>query len=169
MKQLSTTQIKWLKSIHLIAAGVWITTGLVMFLLRFLNDEIKSGDQLYLMNKIIHFIDMYILVTSAIVCLITGWIYSQFTKWGYFKHKWIIFKWIVTITIITLGTIYSGPWITNLVDISKKIGLDALNNADYQWYDKSQLIMGSCMTGTLILSIFISIFKPWKSKKRINE
>jgi len=166
MKQLSSIQIKWLKSIHIIAAGVWITTGLVMFFLQFLNDEIKSGGELYLMNKIIHFIDMQILVPSAMICLLTGWIYSQYTKWGYFKHSWLIFKWIITVLIITLGTIYSGPWISSMVDISEKMGLEALNNESYLWFDKSQLIMGAGMTSTLTLTIFISIFKPWKSKKK---
>ena len=146
MKQLSLTQKKWLKSVHLIAAGVWITTGLVMFLVQFLSDDVQSGDQLYLMNKIIHFIDMKILVPSAILCLLTGWMYSQFTKWGYFNHGWLIFKWIITVLIIVLGTIYSGPWIEKLVDISGKLGTNALTNSDYQWYDKSQNIMGVCQS-----------------------
>ena len=168
MKQLSLTQKKWLKSVHLIAAGVWITTGIVMFLVQFLSDDVQSGDQLYLMNKIIHFIDMKILVPSAILCLLTGWMYSQFTKWGYFKHGWLIFKWIITVLIIVLGTIYSGPWIEKLVDISGEIGTNALTNSDYQWYDKSQNIMGVCMTSTLIITIFISVFKPAKSKKKIS-
>ncbi len=168
MKQLSATQKKWLKSIHLIAASVWITTGLIMFLVQFMNDDIKTGDQLHLMNQIIHFIDMKVLVPSAILCLLTGWMYSQFTKWGYFKHAWLIFKWIITVLIIVLGTIYSGPWIEKLVLISGEIGLDSLNDADYQWYENSQNIMGVCMTGTLIVSIFISIFKPGKSKKKTS-
>ncbi len=168
MKQLSVTQNKWLKSIHLIAAGIWITTGLIMFLIQFMSDDITSGDQLYLMNKIIHFIDMKILVPSAIVCLLTGFIYSQFTKWGYFKHGWLIFKWVITVLIIVLGTIYSGPWIEKLVDISGELGTNALTNSDYQWYDKSQNIMGVCMTGTLIITIFLSVFKPWKSIKKIS-
>ena len=168
MKQLSLTQKKWLKSVHLIAAGVWITTGLVMFLVQFLSDDVQSGDQLYLMNKIIHFIDMKILVPSAILCLLTGWMYSQFTKWGYFKHGWLIFKWFITVAIIVLGTIYSDPWISKMVDISGEVGMDALSNSDYQWYDKSQNIMGACMTSTLIITIFISVFKPSKSKKKLS-
>ena len=168
MKQLSITQKKWLKSIHLLAAGVWVTVGLTMFLLQFMSDEIQTGDQLNLMNKILHFIDMKILVPAAILCLLTGWMYSHFTKWAYFKHGWMIFKWVITLLIITLGTIYSGPWITNLVRISGELGMAALDNADYQWYDKYQNIMGFCMNATLIITVFISVFKPWKSKKKIS-
>ncbi|PKQ65405.1 hypothetical protein BZG01_13195 [Labilibaculum manganireducens] len=169
MQQLSITQKKWLKSIHLLAAGIWVTTGLTMFLLHFMRNELQTGDQLHLINKIIHFIDMKILVPSAIVSLLTGWIYSQFTKWGYFQHGWLIFKWIITLLIIILGTLYSGPWIAEMVRISGELGLTALSNTEYQWYDKSQTLMGICMNGTLILTIFISVFKPGKSKKKINK
>jgi len=165
MKNLSQTQKRWLKSIHLLSAGIWVTTGLIMFLLHFMRSEIQTGDHLYLMNQIINFIDMKILVPSAISCLITGWLYSQFTKWGYFKYGWMTFKWIITLLIIILGTLYSGPWIAEMVKISGELGMAALNNTDYQWYDKSQTLMGLCMNGTLIITIFISVFKPGKVKK----
>ncbi len=165
MKQLSITQKKWLKSVHLLAAGIWVTTGLIMFLLHFLRSSVETGEQLYLMNQIIHFIDMKLLVPAAMLSLLTGWAYSQFTKWGYFKHGWMTFKWIITLSIIILGTIFSGPWISEMVRISGEIGMDALNNTEYQWFDKNQTIMGICMNGTLIIAIFISVFKPGKTKK----
>lgn len=167
MRQLSLNQRKWLKSIHLVAAGVWITTGLVMFLIHFMSNDLISGDQLHLLNKIIYLIDMKILVPAAVICLLTGWMYSHFTKWGYFKHGWIIFKWIITVLIIVLGTIFSEPWIAKMVKISGELGLNATHNSDYQWYLNSHNIMGVCMTATLIIAVFISIFKPAKSKKKI--
>ena len=65
-------------------------------------------------------------------------------------------------TIIILGTIYSGPWITEMVQISGEIGFKALDNPEYQNLDRNQTIMGVCMNGTLIITIFISVFKPKK-------
>lgn len=111
MAELTVRQKKWLKSIHIVAAGVWITSGLVMFLIHFFGNDLSTGAELHLLNRIIYFVDMKLLVPAAIVCLLTGWICSQFTKWGYFNHGWLLFKWIITILIIVLGTIYSGPWI----------------------------------------------------------
>jgi len=165
MKQLSISQKKWLKSIHLLAAGIWVTAGLNMFLLHFMRSSVETGEQLYLMNQIIHFIDMKILVPAALTCLITGWLYSQLTKWGYFKHGWITFKWIITLVIIVLGTLFSGPWITEMVKISGDLGLKALSNLEYQQLDRYQTLMGVCMNGTLIVTIFISVFKPQKTRK----
>jgi len=169
MAQLTIQQKKWIKSIHIIAAGIWITTGLVMFIIHFMGNDLSTGAELHLLNRITYFIDMKLLVPSAIVCLLTGWMYSQFTKWGYFKHGWLIFKWIITILIIVLGTIYSGPWIEETVKISGKMGLEALQNADYNWYSSNHVIMGACMTATLLLTVFISIFKPKNPKKKNSK
>jgi len=165
MAELTVKQKNWLKSIHIIAAGVWITTGIVMFLIHFLGNDLSTGTELHLLNKIIYFIDMKLLVPSAVICLLTGWMYSQFTKWGYFKHGWLIFKWIITVLIIVLGTIFSGPWIEKTVKISGELGLKALQDADYIWYADNHLIMGVCMTSTLIVAVFISVFKPKKIKR----
>jgi hypothetical protein len=165
MKQLSLTQRKVLKSIHIIAAGIWICVGFSMFMIHFLKDEITTGDGLYTLNKISYFMDMKILVPAAMTCLITGWIYSQFTKWGYFKHKWITFKWIITVGIIVIGTIQTGPALEKLVEISKHDGLSALSNLDYITTDKLHSIVGVCMNLTLIITVFISVFKPWSKKK----
>lgn len=166
MKQLSKNQRNWLKSIHVFSAGVWITTGLVMFLIHFLGADLKTGSELHFLNRIIYFIDMKILVPSAILSLLTGWMYSHFTKWGYFKHGWLIFKWIITVLIIVLGTILSEPWISKMVSISGTLGLDAITDPDYLWYGQAHNILGVCMTGTLIIAVFISIFKPTKSKQK---
>ncbi|WP_319481984.1 hypothetical protein [uncultured Draconibacterium sp.] len=167
MAELTVKQKKWLKSIHVIAAGVWITTGAVMFLIHFLGNDLSTGGQLHLLNRIIHFIDMKLLVPAAITCLLSGWMYSQFTKWGYFKHGWLIFKWIITVLIIVLGTLFSGPWIEETVKISGELGLKALQNADYNWYANNHLIMGVCMTSTLIVAVFISVFKPKLKKQKL--
>ncbi|SMO64826.1 hypothetical protein SAMN06265379_10468 [Saccharicrinis carchari] len=165
MKQLTLTQRKWLKSFHLITAGFWVTSGSTMLLLHFMLSSVKTGDQLYLMNQIIYFIDMKILVPSAMLCLVTGLLYSQYTKWGYFKHNWITYKWIVTILIIILGTIFSGPWIEEMVKISGEIGLEALDSPEYQKLYLDQALIGFGMNAAIIVAIFFSVFKPKLGKK----
>jgi len=165
MRSLTLSQKKWLKSIHIIVAGTWIAIGLAMFFMHFLSLEVRSGDELYMLNKVSYFIDMKILTPAAILCLLTGLIYSHFTKWGYFKHKWMVFKWVVTLGIILLGTFYSGPTLNEIVNISKTEGLAVLENTDYLAMDQTHRMIGLGMTLTLIFTVFISVFKPWTKKK----
>jgi hypothetical protein len=79
-------------------------------------------------NLAYHFIDMFILTLAAILTLLTGLIYSQFTKWGFFRHGWIVYKWIVTLLIIFTGTFYLGPMVTKLLEISDVKRIAALQD-----------------------------------------
>jgi hypothetical protein len=97
--------------------------------------------------------------------LLTGFIYSFFSRWGFFKHRWMIFKWIITVIAILFGTFFLGPWETNMMKISGKIGISALSDPEYLYNEKMNLIFGSIQVLVLMITIFISIFKPWKSTK----
>lgn len=77
----------------------------------------------------------------------------------------MIFKWIVTIVAILFGTFFLGPWETAMMDISGKLGMTSLSNSEYLYNEKMNLIFGTIQVLVLTITIFISIFKPWKSRR----
>lgn len=162
MKQFSSSQQKWLKSFHLLFAAVWVTCGFVMLSFTIVSRGLNNSDQLYMLNYLTDFIDMKILVPAAMLTLLTGLLYGIYTKWGFFKQRWLLFKWIVTVSIIVIGTIFTGPWIAEMTVMAKNDGLAVLQNSRYLFISRSQLIVGLCMNITLIFTVFISVFKPWR-------
>ena len=166
MVKLTPKQTKLLKSIHVLSAGIWITTGLVMLSFEsFIPEKIQTGEHLYVANYILFFIDTKILPPAAITCLLTGLIYFVFTKWFFFKHNWLIFKWIVTVFLILLGTFASEPLIIKMLALSKTKGIEALNNSNYEVISNGQFILGLVLLSTLVVTVFISVFKPWKKEE----
>jgi uncharacterized membrane protein len=166
MPKLKAKGLKWLKSFHMIAVSCWVGGAVSLILLYFLKNGIDNGGVLYGINQSIHHVDIAVVVIpGAFGCLVTGLIYSSFSNWGFFKHTWMIFKWIVTVAAILFGTFFLGPWETNMMEISGKIGLSSFNNSDYLYNEKMNLIFGTIQVLVLMITIFISIFKPWKSKK----
>ena len=135
-------------------------------MLYFLKDGVADGGVLYGINQSIHHVDMAVVVIpGAFGCLVTGLIYSSFSNWGFFKHTWLVFKWIVTVSAILFGTFFLGPWETKMMEISGKLGLSSLNDPVYLYNEKMNMIFGTVQVLILVTTIFISIFKPWKSKK----
>jgi uncharacterized membrane protein len=158
--------LKWLKGFHLIAVSSWIGGALSLILLYLLKKDVADGQILYGINQSIHHVDMAVVVIpGAFGCLLTGLIYSTFSNWGFFKHGWIIFKWIVTVAAILFGTFYLGPWETNMMEISSKLGMKALSDPDYIYNQKMNLIFGTLQCLVLMITVFVSIFKPWKKRK----
>jgi uncharacterized membrane protein len=167
MQKLSAKGIKWLKGFHLVAVSCWIGSAVSLLALYFLKNGITDGNVLYGINRSIHHVDMNIVVIpGAIGSLLTGLIYSIFTHWGFFKHNWLTFKWIVTATAILFGTFYLGPWETAMMEISGKIGIASLTDPAYLYSQQMNVMFGTVQVMVLIITIFVSILKPWKSKKQ---
>jgi hypothetical protein len=76
----------------------------------------------------------------------------------------MIFKWIVTVVAILFGTFFLGPWETTMMEISGKLGISSLSNPEYLYNQKMNLIFGATQILVLMVTVFISIFKPWKKR-----
>jgi hypothetical protein len=127
---------------------------------------VSDGGVLFGINQSIHHVDMMVVVIpGAFGCLITGLIYSIFSNWGFFTHNWLICKWVVTVIAIIFGTFWLGPWETNMMEISGRLGISALTNQAYLYNQKMNLIFGGLQCVLLMCTIFISVLKPWKKKK----
>lgn len=166
MKTLNRSQQHLLKTLHLVSAAIWMTGVVILALLPLISSKITSGDELYMYDLVYHFIDIKILTPAAVVTLVTGLIFSVFTRWGFFKHGWLIYKWIITVVIILTGTFYLGPMVTNMLDISDLKRIAALEDPYYQ----SGLVIGlrAAVLNTilLIIAVAVSVYKPWKNIKK---
>ncbi|MBF0315568.1 MAG: hypothetical protein HQK50_18145 [Oligoflexia bacterium] len=160
MKKLTFNQQRTLKTFHLIFAGVWLTCVFLLLCLPFVVTNFSSGDDLYLYNKIYHFIDLAVLSPSAAGTLLTGLLYSLLTPWGFFKHGWLIYKWIITLLVIGVGTFYLGPMVSKLLLIAGEKKFLAIQD---EYYIESQLIgIWAAIINSilLIIAVVVSVFKP---------
>lgn len=161
MKTLSTSQQKVLKSLHIITSCLWLSCIILLLLLPLIARNITNGDELYMYNLIYHFIDMNVLTPAAIGTLLTAIIYALFTKWGFFKHAWIIYKWIVTIGIILIGTFYLGPLVEDMLALSDTLRLAALQDPYYLQGSIIGIWAAAINTILLGVAVFFSVYKPW--------
>ncbi len=64
----------------------------------------QSGDELYMALFVYRIIDNAIVIPGATLTII----YGVWTNWGFFKQRWIIVKWIVSMLVIIVGTFILG-------------------------------------------------------------
>lgn len=161
MKKLSAKGQKWLKGVHILCACMWIGAAIILCLM---NQFLKADDgmQLYGIDVSMKFIDDFIIIPGANGALLTGIVYAIFTNWGWFRRRWIIIKWGITIYGIVFGTFWLGPWVNGLVPISKVHGLGAWTDPIYLHNRSMVFYWGAIQLGTLIFALFISVLKPWK-------
>ncbi|MCL2337587.1 MAG: hypothetical protein FWC60_09230 [Firmicutes bacterium] len=169
MKKLGTPGRAWLKSFHIFFVCLRIGAGATMLLLAFVRGHITSGEELWAVNKSIKLIDDYIIIPTAMGCLITGLLFSWLTNWGFFKHIWIIIKYLITIEAILFGTFCLGPWTNGMEAISKLEGLAALQNSLYLHFAEMIRYFSPLQVLLLVLAAFISVFKPWGKRSKTQK
>jgi hypothetical protein len=166
MKKLGNKGKAWLKGIHIFFVCLWVGTAVSMMLLNLVRGHIVNGDELWAVNASVKLLDDFIIIPSAIGCLITGILFSWLTHWGFTKFYWIIFKYVIVIATILFGTFFLGPWTNGLEAISEVEHILALKNPIYITYAKMIMYFGSLQALIIIILIFISIFKPWGKAKK---
>ena len=162
--KLKANGLKALKVVHLICAIAWFGSAISMNLLRHLVD-VNTPSGMFWMAEILEAIDMKILVPGAIGCLLTGFVYGVFTNWGFFKHRWLVVKWVLTMFMILFGTFYMGPLVKANVLIGKSI-MEGCGGMEQYWQNvNANAYAGLLQIVLLTIVTIISVYKPWKSRR----
>jgi len=165
MKNFSPNGIKVLKTAHLIFVMLWTVGVIVMALLLLMNSQ--TGDELFMKYKAVRFIDDAIVIPSVIITVVIGILYGLKTNWGFFKHRWVTVKWIVGIVVIIIGTFVLSPMLDSNLEMADT--MRAYVASDHEILIRENIIFfsGCGSSLALIILVVISVFKPWKQKKKV--
>ena len=164
IKKLKPQAVKILKMFHIFFAFGWIIGGITLCLLIYITSP-QSGDELYMRSMILKIVDDYLIIVGATGAFVTGLIYSLWTNWGFFKHPWIIVKWIMIILQMFFGSFVLRPCVDNNVIIADQLRDMALTDPVFLNNIRTTQIWGTVQTALLVLIIVISVQKPWRKKK----
>jgi hypothetical protein len=168
MPRLTLKQKNWLLSAHVAFAALWTGTVSSMSLLALRNQHSADAAVLQALNSAINLLDDYVVIPAAIGSLLTGTFLCWLTIWGFFKHYWVIVKWIATVVLIVFGTFWLFPWANTATAISKAQSLQALKNPLYTFDARGVLIGTVVQVSTLVVIIAISLLKPW-GRRTMNK
>ena len=164
MKKFNANQTRILKIVHIFLFIMWIGGAVALTTLLFIATPIVPDD-IYMKFRSMQIIDDYLIIPGAMGCFFVGIIYGIFTNWGFFKHNWLIVKWVMTTLQILFGTFALGPWINNSVDIARDLRGAALSNPEFLSNIMNMKIWGTTQASLLLFMAIISVLKPWKKKK----
>lgn len=165
-KKLKPQGVKILKMFHITFAFGWLIGGLALCLLLFVTHP-GSGDELYMRSRILQIIDDWFIIIGAVGAFVTGLIYSIWTNWGFFKHRWITFKWVMIVLQTLAGTFLLGPRINDNVAIADRLRDAALTDPTFLENIRVSQILGSIQMALVLVVVVVSVQKPWKKKQRL--
>ena len=92
--------------------------------------------------------------------MLYGLAYGVLTKWGFFRHRWIVLKWVVLFLCIGFG-IWLGGKEQAMLALSHTLGEEAMAAPEYRAVLLPYCLGGLMQICVLVAVVFISIFKPF--------
>jgi hypothetical protein len=151
---------KLLRALHLYLACVWGGGASSLFAIHCLYTP-ETGTELYARNLALLYVDSYILVPSALGCLLTGLLYCHLTSWGYLKYYWLIAKLGANLIFLLAGFFWFIPWIGRMVETSFRMGRFMEIDPGYHAAMQIHMVMAASQAILVFVLVLISVFKPW--------
>lgn len=164
MKTLGTKGLRVLKICHLLFAIMWIGGVMALVSLQ-LGQTPQTKEMMYLAAQSHLIVDEYFLIPGGIGIVITAILYGALTKWGFFKHKWLIVKWILTVLLVVLGAGYMGTTIKENMIYAQSILIENAETSCFLANIRNVAIAGIVQLIGFAYIIGISVIKPWNKKK----
>ncbi len=159
MKKLGIRGRQWLKSLHILVSVILVGGAACILVLR--NISLSDSEHMHAFDYASLLLEQRIIIPTAIGALLTGFLESLLTNWGFIRYRWVIIKWIVLIAAILVGTAWLGPWADQMVQITEEQGATALGNPAYLQTRFLHTVLFIIQTIALALLPFLSVIKPW--------
>jgi hypothetical protein len=168
MIRFNAQQTQWLKISHLLLVSIWVGGQISFMMLQLSKETLTTPEHMHAVIAALKLVDDWVIIPGALGCLLTGLFYGLFTPWGFFRHRWVLVKWVCTVALILFGTFFLGPWINGMAEIAAVKQAMALSDATYLQYEQLNTNWGSVQLAVNIGLIAISVIKPWKHLKMIR-
>ena len=167
---ISSSAEKILKTLHLVAVCCWVGGCFALLLLLYAASNAQSGEELFGVLRSYRFVTVIVTVyMGAYGSFFTGLAYSLCTNRGFFRHKWIILKWILTVGMMIFGANCSGVWSTSLLEMTRGSSIAILHDPVFlSYYGKIKLAL-IAYNILFLLIILLSVYKPWEKAELLAQ
>ena len=155
--------LQWLRVVHMISVSIWLGAAVCLFALAFICFfELNEADFL-VVAPLIPQVYRSVILPAAVFTLVQGVIYGSFTKWGFFTHGWITFKWVLVV-LTGLDTGIGG--ISEMFSVLQRVNISGFTGG---WADGAQVLFYmSLQILFMIIMALLSVFKVRKQRVANN-
>jgi uncharacterized membrane protein len=116
------------------------------------SEDVETVRSAYLMMEMFGW---FVLVPFAIASLVTGLVQSLGTKWGLFRHYWVLAKLLINLfaTVVLLAYMQTLRELREITAATSLADLDAVRSP-------SPLLHAGAALGLLLVAIILAVYKP---------
>lgn len=148
--------------VHIVSAGAWIGVDVMVAVLvttgRFAADAELRG----LAYRALAAFVVWPMLTSGLVCLITGLILGLGTKWGLVRYWWVAVKLVLNLLLCTLILVLLAPGMPAVAEYGRDVAAGAGDPAAVE----TLFFPPAVSLTTLTFATVLGVLKPWGRIRR---
>ncbi len=155
--------MQWLRVLHILSISIWLGSvvcigGLAAMCFFQLNES-----EFLTVAPLIPELYRSVVLPMAIFAMIQGIFYGFFSNWGFFKHRWVVFKWAL---VILTGLCTGAGGIGQMFSVLEKVEKTGFAGG---WADGGPVLLFiSLQVLFMIIMIVLSVFKPRKRDRQAS-
>jgi uncharacterized protein with FMN-binding domain len=164
---------KILKIFHIIFASIIFGSLLSIFIILIVKVNCNiSAENIFGVDLNIFKIFTFGVSYAFFALLVTSFVYGLFTEWGFIKYRWIIFKWMIVLSMFSIVWFELGPAINGMTSISDAGLNTSTMSTEYLNFQRNTIAFDGMEILAVLLILVISVLKPWgirKVKRQIRQ
>lgn len=148
---------KFIFTVHVVSSVGWLGAVAVFLALGIVGLTSQDADVVRATYLAMEPAGWAVLVPLAVASLLTGLVQSLGTKWGLFRHYWIIVKFVINITAIVVLLLYTQT-LSFLADVAAET--TASDGDLSRLRSPSPLIHAGLGMLLLLVAATLSVYKP---------
>jgi hypothetical protein len=121
----------------------------------------QDPTQHYPVNVVMERIDRFVMIPVPLVAILTGFLLSLGTLWGFFRWYWLLVKQAATYVLLVLAPFTLHEWIVQMTNLSRA----GVASAPYTDVQRLHILASVLTVATGAAIITISVLKPWGRRK----
>jgi hypothetical protein len=149
--------MQWLRLVHILSVSIWLGSVVCIGSLACICFFTLNEADFLTIAPLVPELYRKVVLPVGIFTIVQGIIYGLFTNWGFFKFKWILFKWILAL-LVTVCTGLGG--IGNMLVVLDKVERSGFTGG---FADGGLVLLFIVLQIVFMFTITIlSVFKPMK-------
>ncbi|MFB4306623.1 hypothetical protein [Actinomadura sp. GTD37] len=143
--------------VHIVSAGAWIGID-VMVAVLVLTGRFGTSDEVRgLAYQALATFVVWPMLTSALICLVTGLILGLGTRWGLLRYWWVAIKLALNLVLCTLIVVALQPGMDEVNDYGRTLTAGTPEPA----FISNLFFPPAVSLTTLALATVLAVAKPW--------
>lgn len=149
--------------VHLLVAAIWVGSALaIVITVAF----VMNADTILGTYQTASMIDLFVWRPCTFTMLVSGIVFSVFTHWRFFRHRWITVKYVINIVPIALGYAVLSRPMAAMTDQVRALRAAAWSSPPFQNARHLFLAEQSVAWLLLLTAVVLGAYKPRLGQRR---